>query len=234
MLRARSVWLLLVAIAVLGPAAGPAAAKAPAKKKKAPLTATVNGTFTIRADVGGFGNDNGPNWQTISYEIKDAKIPFRAGVTDSAAAKVKVHVTYEAMAHTDDRSYHFGCDIEDRHSNGVVTGDVFVGVKESSYLQTDGKSKKFLGWTVTPSLPVDMVVVSSGFYQDWDSILMETCTTYGVATPLGSWSVGFAEPDGVGRINSERRSVLLNAIDTNSGQTGSAKGTIKFSATMPR
>ena len=70
------------------------------KKKKAPLTATVNGTFTIRQNnPGGFGNDNGPNWQQLNVVIKDAKIPFRAPNRQSAAASVLVSFQYEAEAH---------------------------------------------------------------------------------------------------------------------------------------
>ncbi|MEI2702965.1 MAG: hypothetical protein V9E83_11260 [Baekduia sp.] len=231
MLRA-TIALLTATASVAGVAVPAAGAK---KKAAAPLTATVNGTFTIKAEVeGGFGNDGGPNWQNVSYELKDVKIPFAKGVTTYASAKVKVRMKYEAMAHTDDRSWHAGCDSEDRHSYSSYTGDVTVGVKETNWLQTNGKSKKYLGWTVTPSLPDDPIVVSSGYYQDWESILMETCVNYGVNTPLGGWSVGFAQPDGVGKLNSERKSVLITAIDTDLGQTGTATGTIKFNKTLPR
>lgn len=220
-------------LAILMPAA-PADAKGTPKKKKSPLTATVSATFSIKVAPNEFGNDNGENWQSLTYEINNAKIPFMKGVTTGASATVNARIKYEAKAHTADRSWHAGCDIEDRHSAGSYNGDVQVSIGETSWLQTDGKSKKSWGWTVTPTLPDDVIVSSGGFYEDWESILMETCVTYGVNTPLGGWSLGFASPDAVGKMNSERRSVLLNTTNTASGQTGSAKGTIKFSKTMPR
>ena len=220
------------ALAVLVPA-GQADAKK--KKKPVPLTATVNGTFTLAHDRGGFGNDDGPDVQNLSVEIKDAKIPFAKGNTQSAGAKVKIRVKHDAHAHTDDRSWHAGCDIEERTAVSSWTGDAVVGLRETNWRQTDGTSKKYLGWTVTPTIPTtDMIVISGGFYQDWESILMDTCVTYGMNTPLGWWSPAFGTPDGMGKLNDDRTGIILNTLNTDSKQTGTAKGTVKFNKPLPK
>ena len=97
----------VVAIAAIAPGVAFAAAPTPAahaakkkkKKKKVPLTATVSGTFTIKQNIeGGFGNDNGPNWQQLKVELKDAVVPFTGPYGLSAAAKATATFTYHAEA----------------------------------------------------------------------------------------------------------------------------------------
>lgn len=234
----RSLSLIILAVAITAVAPGVAFAATPAsathaKKKKPkpkPLTATVSGTFTIRQDIeGGFGNDSGPNWQQLTVDIKKAEIPFTRGSTSSAAAKATVTFTYHAEASTADRSYHAGCDSENRRTDGTWTGKTSVVVRESTWLQTNGKSKRFAGWQVTARLPEDGIpLTSKGSYNDWESILMTNCQTFDANTPLGSWGIGFAEPDGVGRLAADDRSVPLLSIDTDAGQTGTASGKLKF------
>ena len=46
---------------------------------------------------------------------------------------------------------------------------------------------------------------------------MTNCQTFDANTPLGAWSTGFAQPDGVGRLASDDRSVPLLSIDTDVG-----------------
>lgn len=213
-------------------AGGPSPAAHAAKKKKmkkvVPLTATVTGTFTIRQDIeGGFGNDNGPNWQQLKVEVKGAEVPFRAGEL-FGSAKATATYTYHAEASTSDRSYHFGCDTETRQTDGTWTGRTTVSVRESKWLQTGGKSKSFGGWQVRVSPPDDLPLTSKGSYNDWESILMTDCQTFDASKPLGAWSTGFADPDGLGRLADDNRSVPLLSINTNVGQTGTATGKLKF------
>lgn len=215
------------------------AAAAPKKskpKKKEPLTATVNGTFTLRYDVPfGFGNDSGPNWQQLKLVIKDAKIPFKGKNRQSAAAKVDVRWEYEAEAHTQDRSWALGCDSEDRSTYGGWSGEALVSVSETTWRQTNGESKKYAGWRVTAEQPDDGIyVVSRGSYLAWESILMQNCLTYEANTPLGGWSTGFGQPDGLGKLNSDGRGMLLNASNTGKDQTATADGKVKFNQSVKR
>ena len=46
---------------------------------------------------------------------------------------------------------------------------------------------------------------------------MTNCQTFPVSEPLGGWSTGFAQPDGVGKLAADNRSVPLLSIDTDVG-----------------
>ena len=69
---------------------------------------------------------------------------------------------------------------------------------------------------------------SRGTFTDWESILMTSCQTFPVSGPLGGWSTGFAQPDGVGKLSADDRSVPLLSIDTDVHQTGTADGKLRF------
>jgi hypothetical protein len=210
--------------------------KKTATKTKAPLTATVNGTFTVRQDdPNGFGNDEGPNWQQLNVVIEDAKVPFRGPNRQSASADVDVRVGYEAQAHTMDRSWAIGCDREDRQTLSKWTEKMSVTVRETSWLQTAGTSKKYYGWQVFATLPTAFdFQVSTGSWQEWDSIQMDTCITVAANRPLGSWGLGWATPDGLGKLTSDGRAVPLTAINTDVNQTGSATGSVTFNQSVHR
>lgn len=239
-LHRRSLMLLVltVAIATVGPSvagATPVPAAHTAKKKKkakkpVPLTATVSGTFSIREDIeGGFGNDNGPNWQQLKVEVKNVEIPFTGAYRFTGGAEVTATFTYHAEASTADRSYHLGCDSETRKSDGTWTGKTTVVVKEATWLQTNGKSKRFAGWQVYAQPPEQGIpLVSKGSYTDWESILMTNCQSFDANAPLGLWRTDFAQPDGVGGLAADNRSVPLMSIDTDKGQTGTASGKLRF------
>ncbi len=221
-----------------------------AAKKTKPLIATVNGTFTVRENLpGGFGNDNGPNWQQLKVVIKNAKIPFRAPNRQSAAASVFVRFEYEAEAHTQDRSWAFGCDSEDRRTYGSWSNKATVGIRETAWLRTNGKSKKYLGWEVITTPPpgpftnnptpedfpiAGMITVTTGSYQAWESIAMTNCLSFEPNEPLGMWGMGFATPDGLGKLNSGNRSVPLTQINTEVDQIGTVTGSIKFNKSVGR
>jgi len=236
----RSLTLITLAVAItavapgvvfaVGPVPAAQTAKKKKKKKPKPLMATVSGTFTIKHDIeGGFGNDNGPNWQQLTVAVKNAEVPFTGYSRFSAAAKATVTFTYHAEASTADRSYHAGCDSETRRTDGTWTGKTDVVVRESTWLQTNGKSERYAGWQVTAQLPEDGIpLTSKGSYTDWESILMTNCQTFDANKPLGAWGIGFAEPDGVGKLASDDRSVPLLSIDTAVDQTGTASGKLKF------
>lgn len=233
----RALMLITIAVAITAVAPGaalaagpqPAAHAAKKKKKPKPLTATVSGTFSIRQDIeGGFGNDEGPNWQELKIEVKSTVVPFDGPSLFSAAAKGTATFTYHAEASTSDRSYHAGCDTETRRTDGTWTGKTDVIVRRSKWLQTKGKSKRFAGWQVAVEPPDQIPLTSKGSYVDWESILMTNCQTFEANTPLGAWSTGFAQPDGVGRLADDNRTVPLLSVDTDVNQTGTASGKLKF------
>lgn len=229
----------LVAFAAPLPAAaiarepGPPATVAKKKKKKKPkgITATVNASLTLRAaDPRGFGNDTGPSWQQLKVTIKNAAIPLREPERDSGGAKVQAAIEYRAEASTQDRSWHVGCDSENVVSTGTWSGKVSVAIKTSKWLDTDGKSKAFSGWTVWLEVPDDFPWSTTRTWVDWESVLMDKCLNFDSKTPLGGWSPGFARPEGVGKMTSDGKSVLITGINTDNDQTGTASGSIKFSA----
>lgn len=213
----------------------PAAEAAAKKKKPKPLFAMVNGTFVVRHDIpGGFGYDEGPNWEQLTVVIKDAKIPFDPP-NRIASAKVDVRFEYEAEAHTMDRSYAAGCDREDRNTYGGWDDKTEVVVRPASSVQKNGTAKKYIGWRVVATPPKQGIyTVSKGSYQEWESILMENCLSFDINKPLGAWSTGFARPDGLGKLASDDRSVPLTAINTEVDQTGTVSGSIKFSRSVAR
>lgn len=212
-----------------------AAADADAKRKKPkPLFAIVNGTFVVRHDLpGGFGNDEGPNWEQLKVVIKDAKIPFDPP-NRIASAKVNVRFEYEAEAHTMDRSYAAGCDREDRTTAGGWEDTTEVVVRPTTTVRKDGKQKPYIGWRVVAKPPKQGIyTVSRGSYQEWESILMDNCLSYEENEPLGAWNSDFARPDGLGKIADDNRSVPLTAINTEVDQTGTVTGSIRFNRAAP-
>ncbi|MDQ8043981.1 MAG: hypothetical protein REI11_05215 [Patulibacter sp.] len=200
-------------------------------KKAEGTTATVNGVFTVRKDIeGGFGNDHGEFWEQISLTIKDAKIPYHGDNGFASSADATVTFEYTAKAHTDDRSWHAGCDVEEHTTTGTWTGKTRVGLAPAKAWRTAGKSAYKGGWAVSADLPDDLKLTSTGYWQDWDS-LWQNCITTPDTSLLGAWSWGFAHPVGFGKgLSSDNKSVVLSHVDTEVDQTGSATGGISFSA----
>ena len=228
--------LVLVAMAATVPGAaladGPRApAQTAKKKKKKGITATVNATLSLRADDPlGFGGDKGPRWQQLKITVKNAEIPLYEPSRDSGAAKAQVSIEYKAEASTQDRSWHAGCDSENVSSSGTWSGKASISVKTSKWLQTGGKSKAFSGWTVSVSPPDDFPWTTKRTWVDWESILMEKCLSFESKDPLAGWGPGFARVEGVGKMTSSNRSVLLSGVNADTDQTGTASGSVKFSA----
>jgi hypothetical protein len=110
-----------------------------------------------------------------------------------------------------------------------------VTIRETRWLQTNGTSKSYLGWQVIATAPeAGIYTVSKGSYQEWESILMTNCLSVEANQPLGSWGTGFAQPDGLGKLSSDDRSVPLTAINTEVDQTGTVTGSVKFSESVAR
>jgi len=237
MARARTVLALTTLLLVTAAPAADAAKKKKKAKKPAPITATINGTFTVRnTDPNGFGNDNGPKWQQIKVTLKDAKLTFGKGNKASAAGTVNAQIDYDAFAKTNDRSWQPNeCDSEERTAFGTYTGKIKVGIKQTNWRINQGKSVKFRGWTVTPQAPDDGIDVKpAGYWKEYESILMTTCLVNGTNDLLGSWNPGFAQPNASGRLSKDSKSVALSWTDTEVEQSSSTTGSIKFSAPVDR
>ncbi len=212
-----------------------AAAKKKKPKKQKPLIATVNGSFTIREDKpGGFGGDNGPNWQQLKVVIKNAEIPFRVRNGGKAAASVSVRFEYEQEAHTKDYTGWPGsCDSADYRTSGEWQGITRVAIGSAYFRSTNSKGKPYLGWRVSVHGPATGIyMVTHGSYQEWDSILDNTCRLVDDSRPPGfGWpNLLLFPPDGFGKLSSDGRSVRLTEISTNPllTQIGIVSGSIKF------
>src|SRR3954469_24433647 len=104
-------------------------------------------------------------------------------------ANLVTRLVVVAEAHTQDRSYAAGCDSEDRETYGGWSDKTTVTVRETNWHQKKGKSKKYGGWQVIATPPEQGIyTVSKGSYLEWDSILMQECTTVPANKPLGTWS----------------------------------------------
>ncbi len=218
--------------------AASAAAKKKKKKKAKPVIATVNGSFTIRYDEpGGYGLDEGPFWRQLKVVIKNAKIPLRAPNQQSGGAFVSMSFYYEEEAHTLDLEFPPGsCDRADIKISGKWFGWTHVFIRETNWLVTNGKSKKYLGWEVRTDYPsggLSLYTISS--HQDWHYWpLPGKCVTTEDNHPSPDSYGAFMQPRGLGKLSSDGRSVPLTAINTEVNQTGTVTGSIKFNTPLER
>ncbi len=218
----------------------PSAAAKKKKKKWPPLTATVNGSLTVRENFpGGFGHDDGPSWQQLKIVIKDAKIPFRAPNRGSASASVSVHIVYESEAHTQDYWGPGGsCDRADYKQYGVWGGKTRVNILRAYNLTTNGKINAYRGWEVFALLPATGIYTATeGSYQELDP--QDNCVTVEDNKPgRFMWpqqsSSFISPPEGLGKLSSDGRSVRLTEISTSVNQIGSVSGSIKFNTPVER
>ncbi len=208
--------------------AASAAAKKKKKKKKKQVIATVNGSFTIRANL---PNDNGPDWQQLKVVIKNAKIPFRHNA-HSALASANVRFYYLAETHT---SLVAGCSGMDRTTSGDWWGWTSVRILPTYWLRTNGKQKQYLGWEVIVSQPddgIDMETISS--YQGWryDDDGQRSCRTIENKPYSYLDHPNHLQPGGLGKLSSDKRSVRLSTLHTDVNQWGSLSGSIKFNQSV--
>ncbi len=208
------------------PAAHAAAKKK--KKKPKPMIATVNGSFTIRANL---PHDNGPDWQQLKVVIKNAKIPFRHNA-HSALASANVRFYYEAEAH---RPSVGGCGRSDITTSGDWWGWTSVRILPTYWLTTNGKQKQYLGWEVIVSQPdagIDMETISS--YQQWvyDDDGQRSCRTIENKPRSYLDYPNHLQPGGLGQLSSDKRSVRLSTLHTDVNQIGSLSGSIKFNQSV--
>ena len=76
-------------------------------------------------------------------------------------------------------------------------------------------------------------MTTTGYYNDWESILMENCLTYQVDEPLGSWSPYWVTTwTANGNLNGGGKGVYLSGVENYGGFEGSADGKIKFSRSV--
>lgn len=249
----RSLLVFGIALALAGPAAVVATTTATAAdagaglgsqplgqakkkgKKKEPLTATVNATltYTQRGEING-----GEQTQKLTVTIKDATATFRDGDT-VASGKGPVSVAYEARFYTEDRSWHAGCDTELRESKANWSGKSDFGIFPTNERRTPtGKTQLKNGWGVEiPQVGKNLskTMTTTGYYNDWESILMENCLTYPVNQPLGGWSPYWVNSWTVnGNLNGGGKGVYLSGVNVDGDTEGSAEGKIEFSRSVSK
>lgn len=202
-------------------------------KKKDPLTATINATLTYSRS-GEF--NGGEESEKLTVTIKDAEATFREGA-NYASGKGPVSVTYEARHFTEDRSWHAGCDTELRESKATWSGKSDFGIFPADERRTPtGKIRLKNGWGVEiPQVGKNLskTMATTGYYNDWESILMENCLTFPISQPLGGWNPYWVNSWVVnGNLNGGGKGVYLSGVDTSGSTTGSGEGKIEFSRSV--
>lgn len=215
-----------------------------AKKKRQPrkgrakpdkTTAGVTGSWTItRSDE----LNNGVESEQVTVTIKDGKATFPDQTGRVATGKADVAIAYEGRFSTDDRSWHAGCDHEERTSTATFHDTLPIVVFATSRRSVGGKEQRLAnGWAVEVAWPSirKMGLVTTGYFEDWESIAMEKCERTPISAPLGHWNVQFATTlTASGSLNGGGAGVLLTRAETSSGQTEKTDGRITFSKSVER
>lgn len=221
--------------------ATPAQQAAPAKKKnkkkdKAKTVATVDAEWTVTESRELQG---GTETQQIQISVKNGKVKFDNDTDTRATGRADVKITYTGHFYTEDRSWHVGCDTEERTMTATYSERSLIDVTTSKSWVKDGVSERIgNGWTVWLDRPLEELSrssVTTGFYLDWESLLQDQCNTYPISEPLGWWSPSFVTEYSVtGKLNGGGKGVRLNRPFTNRDQTATASGKIEFSESVEK
>lgn len=233
------------AIGATNPLAVPhVAATTVAKKKKRPrkgraktekTTATVSGTWTVTRSGELRG---GIESEKLTVTIKDGKATFPDPTGRTAKGTADVAITYQGTYSTDDRSWHAGCDHEERTSTATFHESYPIYVYGTNRRTVGGKEQQLVGgWGVEVAWPPlsKMGLVTTGYYEDWESILMQSCQRASIDAPLGHWGPQFVDTLGAtGSLNGGGTGVLLTHAQSGSDQTEKADGRITFSKSVEK
>lgn len=203
--------------------------------KQEKTTGVVNASWSVsRSDE----LRNGIESETLSVKVKDGKVTFPDKTGRTAQGKADVTILYEAKYSTDDRSWHAGCDHEERTSTATFHETYPIYVYGTNRRTVGGKEQKLVGgWGVEVALPEirKMGLVTTGYFQDWETILMQNCLTTPIDQPLGHWGPQFVATLGAtGSLNGGGKGVLLTQAQSGGGQTGKADGRISFSESVEK
>ncbi|MFA4927973.1 MAG: hypothetical protein WC558_05615 [Patulibacter sp.] len=223
----------------------PSTTKKKAKKKRArqgrsaPKQEKTTGTVSASWSVTRSGElRNGIESETVTVKVKDGKVTFPDATGSTAQGTADVTILYEAKFSTDDRSWHAGCDREERTSTATFHETHPIYVYGTTRRTVGGKEQRLAnGWGVEVAwLGIrKMGLVTTGYFQDWETILMQNCLTTPISEPLGHWGPQFVATLGVtGSLNGGGRGVLLTQAQSGSEQTGKADGRISFSASVEK
>lgn len=203
--------------------------------KQEKTTGIVNASWSVsRSDE----LNNGVESETLSVKVKDGKVTFPDQTGDAAPGKADVTILYEAKYSTDDRSWHLGCDREERTSTATFHETYPIYVYGTNRRTVSGKEQKLTGgWGVEVAWPSirKMGLVTTGYFQDWETILMQNCLTTPIDQPLGHWGPQFVATLGAtGSLNGGGKGVLLTQAQSGGGQVGKADGRISFSESVEK
>lgn len=203
--------------------------------KQEKTTGVVNASWSVtRSDE----LHNGIESETLSVKVKDGKVTFPDATGRTAQGKADVTILYEAKYTTDDRSWHAGCDREERTSTATFHETHPIYVYATDRRTVSGKEQRLAGgWGVEVAWPSirKMGLVTTGFFQDWETILMQNCLTTPIDQPLGHWGPQFVVTLGAtGSLNGGGKGVLLTQAQSGPSQTGRADGRISFSESVEK
>ncbi|WP_320671648.1 hypothetical protein [Patulibacter defluvii] len=224
------------------PQVAPAIAKKKRKKrprkgrsKPAKTTATVSGSWTISRSGELRG---GVESEKLTVTVKDGTATFPDTTGRSAKGKADVAITYQATYGTDDRSWHAGCDREERTSTATFHERAPIYVYATNRRTVGGVERKLAGgWAVEVAWPSidEMGLVTTGYFEDWESIAMQNCLRTPIDAPLGHWNVQFAPTlAATGGLDGGGTGVLLTHAQSGGDQREEADGRIRFSRSVAK
>lgn len=205
-------------------------------KDKEKTVATVDAEWTVTESRELQG---GTESQEILISVKNGKVRFDDDSDTRATGRADVKITYRGHFYTEDRSWHIGCDTEERTTTATFSERSLIDVAMSKSWVKDGVSERIgNGWTVWLDRPLEDLArssVTTGFYLDWESLLQDKCASYPISDPLGWWAPSFVTEYSVtGKLNGGGKGVILNRPFTNRDQTATATGRIEFSESVEK
>lgn len=215
----------------------PARPAAPTKQKKNEANvAHASGTVTIRRTYDEVAPAEKWEEYRISFKNVNAKQEGTSVRKDWYSDRsVKMSISYTARYYTDDRSWHAGCDIETYDTTGTWSGTVSAFLSPGRSITASGKKVKLVrGWTLALSTPDIITTTTSGYYEDWESILMENCITTPITEPGGVWfgptvlTTMAGSLQVAGNLTSNGKQILLTQVLTDTDETFTVDGRIEF------
>lgn len=220
--------LVGLAVASLGLAA-PVLTSGPVAAKEEPHTATVKATWTVRVDHPQvIGSD--ANYEEWTYTL-DGEAALANAYAQIFEGKGHLTIAYHAYFHSNDSTWHIGCETMEINTTGKVDKRKLpFTVEPTSSIVVAGTRRNYDGWMVyVPSLP-PLRTTTTGSFQDWENMAMVNCVTTPITEPFNLWYVNPSVLISLaGKLNRDHAGVLLTKVQTNAKETFQMNGYINFS-----
>ena len=124
-----------------------------------------------------------------------------------------------------------------RESKASWNGKSDFGIFPTDKRRTPtGKVRLKNGWGVEiPQIGKNLnkTMTTTGYYNDWASILMEECLTYEINQPLGGWTPYWVPTwTANGNLSGGGKGVYLSGVDSSGETEGTAEGKIEFNRSV--